>query len=772
MKRKRILLSLALLSALAFPACDTGHPEVDIVLERDFTEVIQAINDANKSLSDKLGLIESAMSSGMLGNQSLLKMVQEALKSMGGTMEEKLAAILAAVQSGTTALETKLALIEAALQEGFTDSKAQQALLLQAIQSLGGTAEEKLAAIEEAVKTSTTSLETKLGLVEAALQNGFADSEQAQALLLEAIDAAGKTMEEKIAAIEEAVKSQTASLEAKLALVETAVKEGFADSGKQQELLQQAVAALQGTLKEKLAAIESAMQNDNTGLETKLDLISAALEQGIADQKTAIANMQTALETTIQGLDATLAANKTAIIDQLAALSGQLTTEELAKAFKDIADAIDSKAQSGAALLENLAQAVNDLAESLEQKIAIALVGDPSQTITVTKGESFALRVKVDPEDATLVKDKLQVQVVSGKLFYPLGTGSGTEPDHFIIKSLDADPAVPGQYNVTVSTNSIVAVWDESVLTLVYNYGKDNKTKAKYANTQAFPVTMMPRARDALVQNYYPNAAFRMRDTILINHNKEIVDTMGVVYCALGSTEFKTEDGKDSRTYTAENILRTKFVRPDKPDTASVFTVFNKGKHFVSFAPDTVGNKAWRAFKKKYANDHEFQEVSGKLALTDRWGATDSLDLSMKWYVAWSISYEIVDTVKVVLKPGDFDWTGKTYALKYQTLWPNILGPWGLDYETIKKCGLELEHANRGCGYNYKLMRLKMGDGPSSPILEVAGGVKPVKGDNYQALGRFRLRARPSDVDPDFRPTQCLYKYDVTRCVTHDDETN
>lgn len=765
MKRKLLFLSLALLSALVFTSCDNEHPEVDILLERDFTEVIQAINDANRSLSDKMALIEGLLNGTSERDQSLTRLVQAALSSLSGTVDQKLAAIQDAVNAGNTSLETKLALIQAAVQGGFSDYEAQQALLRQALQSIEGSAEQKLADIENAIKAQTSSLETKLGLIEAAFQNGFADSAKAGDLLAEAINATGKTLEEKLAAIETAIGSQTASLEAKIALVEAAVKEGFADAGKQEELIQQAVAALQGTIEEKLSAIESAVKSDNTGLGAKLELISAALEQGIGDQNTAIGNMQTALDATIQGIGANIETVKANIINGLTALSGQLTTEELAKVFKGFADAIGTQGESGETLLENLLKAIDDLEQSFEPQIEITLLEDISKTVEVVLGSDFSLKLAVNPANTVLEKDNLRVQIVSRKTFLPEELFTLKLDVQFAIKSMEADPAVPGQYLATISTSADYYPWEESILSLVYKYGPENKQKE--VSTKAFPITVLPPAGDGLARNCFPKASFLMRDTVIVGGNKTIVDTLGVIYYALGDKVFTTKDGKESRTYTVDNISKVRFVQPDQPDTAAVFTAFNKEKHFVRFWANH-DHESWDSFKDNYGKDHSFQEVSGKLALTDRWGATDSLYLSMRWYVTWPIVYEMVENIDN-LKPGDFEWTGKTYAYKYPQVWPNLLNPWGLDYYYIKSSGLKIENVTRGCGYGYKLLRLNMGDVPATPILEAADAAQPVKGDKYQTLGVFRLRSRPSDVDPDFQPTQFLYKYQIALIVDGDD---
>ena len=712
---KKVMLLLLVLVPLTFTACDDGHPELEIFLDADYSEVIAAIKDANRSLSDRVALIEAAVSSGLAESDAMMDLIREALATLGGTMEEKLAAIEAAVKSQTTALETKLALVEAAVSGGFADSAAQQALLQDALAMLGGTLEEQIAALETAVKDQTTSLETKLALLDEAV--------------------------------------------------------GLLDNAQQLELIREAVSAVEATAEEKLAAVTQVLQSQSASLETKFGLIATAVEQGFADQTAAIDAAKTALDSSLTGLDATLLQQKDEIVGQLEAIAARLTPEELSQACQDIIRAINSQTQTMAGLLASLQKAVVELGEAASAvPYTLTFVGDPTATVTVTKGGTFPVTLRVDPDTANLVKDSLHIDVVSSKLFYPAGTGIGTEPDHFTVAALDKDPGTTGQYVATIATNSTVSVWDESVLALKYDFG--SRGKAKSITTDPFPVVMMPRPKDALACWYYPHAAFQMRDTIIVNENKVTVDTMGVIYYALGSVNFQTEDGKDSRAYTAGNLTGVRFIQPDKPDTASVFTRFDKEKHFVSFTPDTVGNQAWRNFKKQFADDHESQQVSGKLALTDQWGASDSLNVDMKWFVAWTISYEIVDTTSLrEMKPSDFEHKGQTYVRKYPEIWPQRLLPWGLDYETIRRCGLELENTPKGCGSNYKLMQLNLSSGPSSTCLEVDEDDKPVKGNEYQALGVFRLSVNPSDVDPSFLPTQILYKYQITLTVTQDDDT-
>ena len=127
LSRLLILLLLASVVPVAFTGCNNGDPEISITVKSDYGKIIEALNSTNKSLTEKLQLIETAMARGFADNQEAQALLQQAVSSLSGTLAEKLAAIEAAVKNQTTSLETKLGLIEAAVASGFADSKAQQA---------------------------------------------------------------------------------------------------------------------------------------------------------------------------------------------------------------------------------------------------------------------------------------------------------------------------------------------------------------------------------------------------------------------------------------------------------------------------------------------------------------------------------------------------------------------------------------------------------------------------------------------------------------------
>ena len=295
MKTCRHKISLIALCLLLLTSCSEGSPEMSISFESDYSQLVTAIENVNRSLSDRMSLLDAAMESGLTDNRSAIALVRKAVESLGGDMEKKLAAVSEAVKSQGTSLETKLALIEAAADAGFADAQARQVLLQEALASLGGSLEEKMTALEAVVRKQTTDLDTKLDLIEAAVKDGLADSEAAQGLMKEALASLGGSMEQQLAAIDSTLGSQQTTLSAKLALIETALQEGFAEGKTRQELIQQALDSLGGSQAEKLAAIDSALTSQTAGLTAKLSLIEAALTSGFSSGATAIQQLQTTL---------------------------------------------------------------------------------------------------------------------------------------------------------------------------------------------------------------------------------------------------------------------------------------------------------------------------------------------------------------------------------------------------------------------------------------------------------------------------------------------
>ncbi len=189
--RRGIIGALLLLGAatpFALTSCDNEQEVVNITLKSDYSGLAAAMNDANKSLADKLGMIEEAIKNGSISDNDAQELLIQAIKNINGTLSDKLAAIEQAITSQTTSLSTKLGLIEAAINGGFANDKAALDLIKEALGTLNGTAGEKLGAIDEALKSQTTSLETKLGLIQAAIETGLADQKTALGELKTAIE--------------------------------------------------------------------------------------------------------------------------------------------------------------------------------------------------------------------------------------------------------------------------------------------------------------------------------------------------------------------------------------------------------------------------------------------------------------------------------------------------------------------------------------------------------------------------------------------------------
>ena len=132
-------------SPVFFTSCQQPEqPEINITLESDYSGIIDAINNANTSLLEKLEAIQNAMGGITTEegeNKNMLELIIEALESLSGSLDEKLGAIEQAITSQTTTLETKLGLVEGAVTTGFSNASTAMGLLKQALESIQGTVE-------------------------------------------------------------------------------------------------------------------------------------------------------------------------------------------------------------------------------------------------------------------------------------------------------------------------------------------------------------------------------------------------------------------------------------------------------------------------------------------------------------------------------------------------------------------------------------------------------------------------------------------------------
>jgi hypothetical protein len=145
------LLLLGTAAPLTFTSCENEHPEISITLTSDYSSIIEAINNANKSLADKLALIEAAIKNGNIASEQSFDLISKAINSLSGSLEQKLAAIETAIKNQTTSLETKLDLIEAALKAGFTDEKTALGEIKTALESIKGSVDGLDGAIDDVV---------------------------------------------------------------------------------------------------------------------------------------------------------------------------------------------------------------------------------------------------------------------------------------------------------------------------------------------------------------------------------------------------------------------------------------------------------------------------------------------------------------------------------------------------------------------------------------------------------------------------------------------
>ncbi|MBR5736381.1 MAG: hypothetical protein IKX60_06295 [Bacteroidales bacterium] len=300
-----MLFLTGVVAPVTFSACDSSAsmPEINIMMESDYSDIINAIKEMDGTLADKLAEILKAVNDNGGKTVSALDLIKAAIESMDGTMEEKLAAIEEAISESTLSLAGKLDLVSAALESGFASSEEAIDLLKDAIGSLQGTAEEKFAALQEAITGSSASLGTKLDAIETAVNEGLADNAEAQELIKDAIESLEGTVDEKLDALEDAVKNSSASLEKKLAAVESAVESGAADSEKGVELIVEAIEALGGDMQSRLSSIQSAVSSQTTSLSTKIALVQGAVETGAASNDQALDLIKTALETMAGNVD-------------------------------------------------------------------------------------------------------------------------------------------------------------------------------------------------------------------------------------------------------------------------------------------------------------------------------------------------------------------------------------------------------------------------------------------------------------------------------------
>ena len=809
-----ILLSVVLLTV---SSCENTPAKIDISLDPDFSGMLEAIRGGDKSLDDKLGLIERAAAGGLADNSEALSLIQAFVASLDGSIEEKLGVLESAMESQAGGLETKIALVEEAFRRGFADLQSQQQLLLQAISSFSGSAEEKLAAVKSAVESQSSDISTKLAVIEAAVDSGIADSTDEYSLISGIIDGLGETDTDKLAAITAVVEGQSTDLSGKLALVEGAATKGFTSASTQRELIGTALGNLKCTYEQKKAAIEKAVQNQNRSLDTKLTLIeeavksgatdkddaldlidqalttlgssvdtkisaintiitnqstslgtkvgliSSALSEGLLAEDSAISSLQTALDSSISDTDSDLSSAKTAILTSVSNLAGRVTPEELAKAFKGIKDAIDTHSQSQSEMLAAIQLAVDDLDEQLVKPvIAISHIGDPSYTIV--KKQEIAVPLSVNPKNSVLSEAMMRLVVVESNQFF---SGNGTEDNHFSIKSLEADTNTEGQYIVTLTADANDNVWDESILQFEYNYG--TAQEPLLATTEAFQVTMMPNIDEGLKKWVYPYATFCATDTIYDEKGRRLVDTLGVIYYAFNQMTYTQKNSSATRTYTADNLAAASFVpNSGMPPVKATYNTYKidefkySNPRFMSFCPDTTGSQVWRTFKDM---PEAFMNVKGNISLTDKWGGTASVPVDINWASRHEKNITIdlpYNSQSIYEYAGDYYYDFNLYdVLETMGYYDNLLIALG-EKKGMQHKELPLTQADRdeGCTDFFAI------SGGLSMHLMFDYFYSP--GDRYRTRGYVRVKIMPDETSSGFDPRQLLMSYCITVNIVPD----
>ena len=269
-----------------FTSCQEDAPAINytinVTVNNDFTEVLNAINNGNLSQSDAIEALTAA------------------INQMSGDQETKYQALLGAINGLATTLEAKLAVIEAAMQAQALALEGKIDLLSAAIAALPDYTE-KLDAIEAAIK-ALPDYSDKLAAIETAIQN-IPD------------------YSEKLAAIEEAIKNApdySAALEE--------IKEAIAALPDYSEQLGAIIAAIEALpdYSEQLGAIQAAIEAipDYTDQLTAIQTALEAIKQQNSENATAIADLQASIDDIAKAVEEGNKSQEDALTEILALIQG------------------------------------------------------------------------------------------------------------------------------------------------------------------------------------------------------------------------------------------------------------------------------------------------------------------------------------------------------------------------------------------------------------------------------------------------------------------
>ena len=63
---------MALCLVWLFSSCEPTSPEINVVFESDYSQLVAAIENVNSSLSDRMSLLEAALESGLADDQAAI----------------------------------------------------------------------------------------------------------------------------------------------------------------------------------------------------------------------------------------------------------------------------------------------------------------------------------------------------------------------------------------------------------------------------------------------------------------------------------------------------------------------------------------------------------------------------------------------------------------------------------------------------------------------------------------------------------------------------
>ena len=243
------------------------------------------------------------------------------------------------------------------------------------------------------------------------------------------------------------------------------------------------------------------------------------------------------------------------------------------------------------------------------------------------------------------------------------------------------------------------------------------------------------------------NASFLIQEKKKTQEGKEYFEERyGTVYVPLDGVVFKTKDDSDGRFYTPENLKGISFALDDDCE-ASVKMEYDLKNRYVSFVPDTTGNKVWKEFRD--STGVKRQEVKGSILMKDRWGGVSSYHVIMYWYNSVVLPLHFEATPDEIKKGIQVDFT-----------------------EEVKKLGLvysDMETARRVTpGYIHRMyndLTFEPFDDKQPEKGELILYATPVPGETYRTEELRTLTVGVSEVDTKMAPVTLSFKLAITLTV-------